>query len=856
MSTALDRPIVHLFCNAHLDPVWMWTWEEGAREAISTFRTAVNLLDEFPEFIFNHNESLLYEWVEEYDPPLFERIRRRVREGRWNITGGWYLQPDVNLPGGETLVRVILEGRRYFAEKFGVRPPLAYNFDSFGHPASLPQMLVQSGFEFYIHCRPVESQLELPAPLYRWRGVDGSEVIALRPDAGWYGTPWPGQAQAQARKGIEIARATGRDVLVTWGLGDHGGGATRQELLAFRQLFAEVAGDDIEIRHSTPEAYLNRIRRYAAELPVYTGDLQRTLSGTYTSVATVKKQMRESEARLASAERWASIAWWRFGRPYPEAELRAAWKRLMFNAFHDILCGSLIEDALPGVSDIFGYAQDAARRIIVRAQNALLPNVPPADDTVPLYVFNPHSSALRAHVGINFLSAYAPPSERRPFALYDDTGARLPIQTSGGNAVLAGGTWQPFIGFIADVPPLAVRRYEIRFEEAAVPNAGMLSTSEGDTGITVENAWWRLRFSRDLAAPVELYHKPSGRSLLKAPAQLFAMRDVGHAWGGENRVVYNQPVSPLLALTPAEVGAFTGVEDQTGPALRIIAQGPVSVTVECLVGWQHTRAALRFTLYADLPAVDLDLRLYMQARRKMLKFALPFDLPDPRITGEVPYGAAERAADATEYPYSRWIRLETPELAVGVANNGQAGFDASDDGTLRLSLTRGAVHCSWEGDPNTQPPDPAQSYTYMDQTQLDLRFRLLADTNPQKLAADLIPAALELHQPLERFFAFHAPTPPAEAPSAPVPFLSVEPATIALGALKKAEDAEALVVRLVETTGQATTAQVKLEDGAVQEIRFRPFEIKTYMIARQGERITWTACNLLEEKPALPILGE
>src|SRR5690606_36415956 len=118
MNLQKERPIVHLFCNAHIDPVWMWAWEEGAREAISTFRTAVNLLGEFPEFVFSHNESLLYEWVEEYDPPLFERIQQYVKAGRWNITGGWYLQPDINLSGGETLVRLILEGRLYFQEKF------------------------------------------------------------------------------------------------------------------------------------------------------------------------------------------------------------------------------------------------------------------------------------------------------------------------------------------------------------------------------------------------------------------------------------------------------------------------------------------------------------------------------------------------------------------------------------------------------------------------------------------------------------------------------------------------------------------------------------------------------------------
>ncbi|NJL94124.1 MAG: hypothetical protein HC915_10560 [Anaerolineae bacterium] len=148
------KPTVHLICNAHIDPIWKWPWEEGAREAVSTFRTAADLLEEFPEFIFNHNESLLYEWVEEYDPPLFERIRALVARGRWNISGGWYLQPDVNLPGGETIARCILEGRRYFAEKFGVRPTVAYNFDSFGHGNGLPQLLRQSGFALYIHGRP------------------------------------------------------------------------------------------------------------------------------------------------------------------------------------------------------------------------------------------------------------------------------------------------------------------------------------------------------------------------------------------------------------------------------------------------------------------------------------------------------------------------------------------------------------------------------------------------------------------------------------------------------------------------------------------------------------------------------
>lgn len=835
------QPIVHLICNAHIDPVWMWGWEEGLREAISTFRSAADLLDEFPEFIFNHNESLLYEWVEQYDAPLFERIRQHVQQGRWNISGGWYLQPDCNLPDGETLVRVILEGRRYFAERFGVRPPVAYNFDSFGHPSSLPQILAGSGFEMYIHCRPVASQLALPGPFYRWRGADGSEVLAVRPDTGWYCTPQPGQAQQQARRGVEIARATGMDTLVTWGLGDHGGGATREDLLLFRELIAEHKGSGVEIRHSTPEAFLNRIRPHRRKLPIYRGELQRTLAGTYTSVASIKRKMRQTEALLAAAERWSALAWWRFGRAYPAAELREAWKRAMFNTFHDVLCGSLIESAIEGVEDMFGYANDMARRTIVRAQYALLPAIEPQPNTIPIYVFNPHSTTIQAPVGINFLSAYAPPPQPRPFTLYDDAGRVVPSQTEGGESVVINeGTWQPFCGFIAAVPPLAVRRYEVRYKRPPQPRQ-QLAVTEDETGVCIETRYWFARFDRAQAALVELVEKRSGRSLLKGALRFVAMHDHAHAWGGENNWIFNRLYAPLTALSPQEVGAFAGMEGHDGPALRVIARGPVWVTVECLTGWQHTRASLRHTFYASLPYIDLETQLYMQARRKMLKLQMPFDLHDVRAVCEVPYGAVERPADATEYPYTRWVRLETEAITVGIANNGQNGFDVSAEGLLNLSVSRGGTHCSWS---ETDVPTD-KSYTFMDQERVDTRFRLVAGANRRATAQALTLAAAELNQPLERFFVYRPATPPEKAAEHPVTGLSVTPAHVLLTALKRAETQEALIVRLQETSGRATRARVTLEAAPPLEAQFKPFEIRTFKIVRGG---VWTAVNLIEEE--------
>jgi alpha-mannosidase len=296
----------------------MWQWEEGAREAISTFRTAADLLDRYPQFVFNHNESVLYEWVEEYDPALFARIRRLVKQGRWHIAGGWYLQPDCNMPGGETFVRLITTGLRYFASRFGVRPTVAYNFDPFGHNGSLPQLLRRSGYKMYIHCRPGANLLPLPAPQYRWRGLDGSEILTLRPSTGWYGT-FEADVTASARRGVEQARQTGRDALVLWGLGDHGGGPTRELLEAFHALMRETK--DVEIRHSTPEAYLASAKPLAAH-PVHRGDLQRSFAGCYISVSPIKRGMRRGEALLASAERWSAVAWDRRGLAYPQRELQ------------------------------------------------------------------------------------------------------------------------------------------------------------------------------------------------------------------------------------------------------------------------------------------------------------------------------------------------------------------------------------------------------------------------------------------------------------------------------------------------------------------------------------------------------
>ena len=230
---------LHLICNAHIDPIWQWTWDEGVASAIATFRSAADLADQF-DYIFCHNEALLYEAIEEHAPDLFARIQRLVKEGKWHIMGGWYLQPDCLMPAGETFVRQIAVGREYFKQKFDTAPEITVNMDSFGHSIGLVQILSKMGYKGYITCRPrADEQFKYPSRFFTWRGPDGSSLIATQSASynsllGHACEKIKGYAEG-LMQGMLGSEGTGTSELsdvdyVLWGVGNHGGGPSRKDL--------------------------------------------------------------------------------------------------------------------------------------------------------------------------------------------------------------------------------------------------------------------------------------------------------------------------------------------------------------------------------------------------------------------------------------------------------------------------------------------------------------------------------------------------------------------------------------------------------------------------------------------------
>lgn len=301
---------MHLISNAHLDPIWQWEWEEGCASAVATFRCAARFCREFDNYIFCHNEALIYRWVEEYDPALFREIRELVRLGKWHIMGGWHVQPDCNMPSGEAFVRQITEGRRYFREKFGVEPTTAINFDPFGHTRGLVQILAGTGYDSYIFCRPHEGLCHLPAETFRWVGYDGSSVIAQRSQTG-YSTAL-GNAMKKIRPTTEALTDAAPLGFCLWGVGNHGGGPSREDIRAINAFMEEAKAEGVTVLHSTPEAYFADVRAEAAAgtrvLPEHHGDLTAWAQGCYTSQVLIKQKYRQTENSLFSAEKAVSQA--------------------------------------------------------------------------------------------------------------------------------------------------------------------------------------------------------------------------------------------------------------------------------------------------------------------------------------------------------------------------------------------------------------------------------------------------------------------------------------------------------------------------------------------------------------------
>ena len=664
---------LHLICNAHIDPIWQWTWDEGISSAIATFRSAADLADEF-DYIFCHNEALLYEAIEQNAPDLFARIQRLVKEGKWHIMGGWYLQPDCLMPSGETFVRQIAVGREYFKEKFDTSPEITVNMDSFGHSIGLVQILSKMGYKGYITCRPRSGdQFKYPSRFFTWRAPDGSSLIATQSSSynsllGHAAEKIKGYAEGamQGMLGSESSDTAANqpnDVdYVLWGVGNHGGGPSRKDLSDI----AALKIDGVEIKHSTPEALFADGIKVGGEV---TTSLITCMPGCYSSMARVKQAFRKTENLFYATEKMITAA--RLCGYDPDlSKFTEAEKRILLSSFHDILPGTVVEEAEKEALSTLGAAERTLRDLRTNAFLFFTMNERSAGaGEFPVFVFNYSPKALNTTVEVEFSLADQNWSEEYHFApvIYDESGRRLPSQTIKEASTL-NLDWRKRIIFEADLKPLGITRFTVKVEPVPIREKEAVDVN-------------------DVNAILE------GVSLISKVAELELYDDTADPWGMSNDelVAMGKNPTPLRPMTKKESGELCAARPMS--SFRIIEDGEIYTNLEAFYTASNTNAVINYKLYKSKPYVDLKLTVEFSDKNKLVRIKLPIpsDLATAGAVGDGPYVWEKKPG--TEITFQKWVGVKGEGDDVFAVINDGVYAGKVEDGYIYLTLLRGAGHC-------------------------------------------------------------------------------------------------------------------------------------------------------------------
>lgn len=825
-TTDTDRQSLHLICNAHLDPVWLWEWEEGAAEAVSTFRIAADFIEEFPGFVFNHNEAILYRWVEEYEPELFRRIQRLVKAGRWRIMGGWYLQPDCNMPSGESFVRQILLGREYFREKFGVEPTTAINFDPFGHSRGLVQILARSGYDSYIVCRPGPGDCPLPANNFTWEGYDGSRILVHRV-VGGYGS---GKGYAKDKLTRVLETVTEPVHAVLWGIGNHGGGPSRIDL----ENIADVikATPDRTITHSSTEAFFAELRRRQTNLPVHAGDLNPWAVGCYTSQVRIKQRHRRLENEFFGTEKMLSHAWCAGQLDYPQTELREAAYDLATAEFHDILPGSSIQPVEEMSLRVMDHGLEILSRLKTRAFFKLAHGQPVAkENEIPILVYNPHPFPVTGPVECELQPADQNWTETfTNIQVVTADGKRQPTQVEK-EASSVPVDWRKKVIFSATLLPGRMNRFDCRLTRLPAKPKPTLKAKGG--AITIKTP--ELDVAINTRTGLIDRYRVAGKDALSPRAALpLVIQDNVDPWGMTVQSFRNV-CGQFKLLSAAEGSRFSGVPS-TIPSVRVIEQGEVRTVIEAVFGYGASFLCQRYFIPHHGTAIDIETRVFWNEKDKLLKLAFP--TPDKRAKyhGQVAYGCDELPSNGREAVAQKWTALVSAKRAqaLTVINEGTYGSCCAE-GEMRITLLRSPAYSAHPiGERQILPTD--QFSCRIDQGERLFRLRLNAGPVRTRMHAIDREALAMNEKPMALSF-----FPSGHGKAAP-PLVVLHGDSVQVTTVKKAETGKALIIRLFEPTG--TPRKTLLE---VPVLKFRKtvslgkFEIKTLRIdlkTRKGSEVS------------------
>ena len=745
--------------NTHFDPVWLWTWDEAMAGIRATFRSALDRMKEHNQYIYSFTTPPVFEWIRKVDPAMFEEIKQRVAEGRWELAEGWWVQPDCYSASGESYVRQGLYGQQYLLENFGKKSCTVFNVDSFGHSPMLPQILKKSGIEFYCLLRPEKKHIPLKQPLFRWASADGSEVLAYRLNAAW-------------DKNLETARskqeAGEQDAMMVFGVTDHGGAPTKRML-------AQIDGFE-NAQYSTVEGFFRSHQEcdYVVTDELLTGDF-----GVYANHPEIKKRNRIAEYSVMNAERASLIA-----EKYDSEKLAACWKDILFNQFHDILGGASIRDAYFDAGNTYGRAIQSAREITHFALQSVTAKMQTVgknpDDIWNLVVWNLNGCDYDGYLEAEVQWVHEFDWYNSGIALMDQAGNTYPCQVITAKSVIP--RFRSRFVFKAQIPAMGYKMFKVvqtHIDDAVRP----IDPFAFDTD-RVE-----VCFDRNDGHLVSVKDKKSGKLLCKDTCVPKCYYDDGDTWAFNIKRYSENP----------EAFAFEGA--------RVIEAGALRTVIRMRHRFNHSLLDLYYTFYNDDALVDIRYSVNWQEKHYALKLEMPVD--SSRHVVSVPYGSMERNSNPADMPMGPWLRADD----ITVITDGIFAYNMVEQ-TLGLTILRSAIY----GDLRIKPIDYEDDYDILSQGITEGNIRLAFHGSPWEMSDSF------LNRPIIIDESNHDGVLPCEHQ-----YCSLEADSVAIGAIKKAEHSNGVVVRLFEYAGNSQQVKLRYKDQ-FHIIALTPYEIKTLLL--------------------------
>ncbi len=795
--------------HAHIDLAWLWPLHETRRKARRTFSSVLQLMDRYEDFTFAQSSAQLYAWIEEEHPKLFARIRDRIEEGRWEPVGGSWTEPDCQITGGESFVRQLSYGQRYFEEKFGVRCKVAWLPDAFGFSPAIPQLLRGAGLEGFFTCKLNWNETNaFPFDLFFWEGIDGSCVTAHmsdNPGPDYNGIIRPFDLLGTWRNFKEKHRHP--ESLFSFGWGDGGGGPSQKMLENYARLKSFPA---------LPRLRMTRVEDFYATLPKeglpkWVGELYLELHrGTFTSQGEVKKLNRAAEHRLLEAEAFSTIAGLHGGEPYKALE--GAWKTLLLNQFHDILPGSSIKEVYEDAHRQLAEVLKIATSVRDKALEHLAGLVEAGDAKDAILVANAGLASRELSVLLPGLDDGA--------AITDASGKPIPTQrTEQGLLVHDPRRRVPGLGWTT----LFVPSHESATEEESAPET---YAERAGSGAILENDLLRVVVGAD-GALERVFDKAAGREVLEGRGnQLWAYVDKPREWDAwDIDESYEQ-----------EGQEIPGAEE-----IEVLEPGPLRAAVRVKRTWPGSRIVQTYRLLAGSRRVDIETHIEWHERQILLRALFPLAVRSHEASFETMYGAVRRPTHRNtswdrarfEVAAHRFADLSEPGYGIALLNDGKYGHSARGN-VLGISLLRSPIH-----------PDP-----FADEGEHHFTYSLLPHEGDWT-GSGVVQEAFALNSPLctAEVVPNQGTLPPESG------LIAAEGVALALGSLKRAEDGRGVILRLYEPHGargksvlhfarevrraevanllEESSGSPLVAEGNTLHVEVRPFEVLTLRLELQ-----------------------